>query len=201
MTPQDMEAIREALSDLVDACYEPDEGRGGAWRVCTKCNMSYHRDDPPGLYDGHMKGCVVQAAEVALANELKARSTLLSSLTAAGEGESDREILRKAAKEATNGWACFARTKREHAEIARLHGVIDAVVKGWSQPSPADGKPHAFGCQCPTCIATHFQAPAADGKAQEPEIARRIAEIEAQWDGTRERDERGGHIVGARPKA
>lgn len=31
------------------------------------------------------------------------------------------------AREATNGWACYARTKMEHAEIARLHLVIDAA--------------------------------------------------------------------------
>jgi hypothetical protein len=40
----------------------------------------------------------------------------------------ERDALRKAAKEATNGWACYARTNREHDEIARLHGVIDALV-------------------------------------------------------------------------
>jgi hypothetical protein len=31
------------------------------------------------------------------------------------------------AKEATNGWACYAKRKIEHAEIARLHQAIDAL--------------------------------------------------------------------------
>lgn len=34
------------------------------------------------------------------------------------------------AKQATNGWACHARTKREHEDIARLHREIDAVEVG-----------------------------------------------------------------------
>lgn len=35
------------------------------------------------------------------------------------------EELKRLAKEATNGWACFAKQKREHDEIARLHREID----------------------------------------------------------------------------
>lgn len=31
----------------------------------------------------------------------------------------------KLAREATNGWACYARTNLEHKEIARLHKAID----------------------------------------------------------------------------
>lgn len=38
------------------------------------------------------------------------------------------EQLRRLAKQATNGWACYAKTKREHDDIARLHGEIDAIV-------------------------------------------------------------------------
>jgi hypothetical protein len=37
------------------------------------------------------------------------------------------DALGKLAKEATNGWACYARTKREHADIARLHSEIDKL--------------------------------------------------------------------------
>jgi hypothetical protein len=33
------------------------------------------------------------------------------------------------AKEATNGWACYAKTDREHREIARLHTAIDAIAQ------------------------------------------------------------------------
>lgn len=43
----------------------------------------------------------------------------------------DRETLKDAlrlAKQATNGWACYARTKLEHREIARLHQDIDALA-------------------------------------------------------------------------
>lgn len=31
------------------------------------------------------------------------------------------------AKQATNGWASFARSKREHDDITRLHSEIDAL--------------------------------------------------------------------------
>jgi hypothetical protein len=40
------------------------------------------------------------------------------------ERTAQRDAALSAAKHATNGWACYARTKKEHAEIARLHGVI-----------------------------------------------------------------------------
>jgi hypothetical protein len=40
------------------------------------------------------------------------------------------------AKEATNGWACYAKRKIEHDEIARLHREIAAL--GPSTPYPAD---------------------------------------------------------------
>ena len=32
------------------------------------------------------------------------------------------------AKQATNGWACYATRKIEHDEIARLHGAIDELA-------------------------------------------------------------------------
>lgn len=47
------------------------------------------------------------------------------------------EALAKAttlAKEATNGWACYARTNLEHNEIARLHREIDAALARQEQP-------------------------------------------------------------------
>ncbi len=37
------------------------------------------------------------------------------------------EELRRLAKEATNGWACFAKRNCEHDEITRLHKAIDAA--------------------------------------------------------------------------
>jgi hypothetical protein len=42
------------------------------------------------------------------------------------------EALMRIAKEATNGWACHAKGKAEHAEIARLHAAI--AVLSQSQP-------------------------------------------------------------------
>jgi hypothetical protein len=39
----------------------------------------------------------------------------------------DYDKMRVLALEATNGWACVARTKREHADIARLHTAIRAL--------------------------------------------------------------------------
>lgn len=40
------------------------------------------------------------------------------------------ETLRRLAKEATNGWACYAKREIEHREIARLHKAIDAATAG-----------------------------------------------------------------------
>lgn len=40
----------------------------------------------------------------------------------------ERDGLRTLAKEATNGWACYASRKIEHDEIARLHREIDALT-------------------------------------------------------------------------
>lgn len=42
--------------------------------------------------------------------------------------EAENARLRKLAKEATNGWACYATRTIEHDEIARLHREIDAVL-------------------------------------------------------------------------
>lgn len=53
--------------------------------------------------------------------ELESR---LTSLTQA------QHRLMKLAKEATNGWACYAKGKLEHDEIARLHREIDALADG-----------------------------------------------------------------------
>jgi hypothetical protein len=39
-----------------------------------------------------------------------------------------RDQLLRLAKEATNGWACYATRKIEHDEIARLHREIEGVM-------------------------------------------------------------------------
>lgn len=46
--------------------------------------------------------------------------------------------LRVLAKEATNGWGCYAKRDVEHTEIARLHREIDATVA--APPVPREGK-------------------------------------------------------------
>jgi hypothetical protein len=38
--------------------------------------------------------------------------------------EAQRDELLRLAREATNGWACYAKRKVEHDEIARLHAAI-----------------------------------------------------------------------------
>ncbi len=43
-----------------------------------------------------------------------------------------RDGLLRLAKEATNGWACHARTQREHTEIARLHQEIAKAQVAWT---------------------------------------------------------------------
>lgn len=48
------------------------------------------------------------------------------------------------AKEATNGWACYAKRKIELDEIARLHGEIDALSRaGLLAASPQEAEPLA----------------------------------------------------------
>jgi hypothetical protein len=47
-----------------------------------------------------------------------------------------RDELLRIAKGATNGWACYAKRKIEHDEIARLHDAITAVAMR-VQASPA----------------------------------------------------------------
>lgn len=54
-----------------------------------------------------------------------------------GSPEARRHALRLA-KEATNGWACYAKRKIELDEIARLHS---AIAKAESQASPAAPAP------------------------------------------------------------
>jgi len=45
------------------------------------------------------------------------------------------------AKEATNGWACYATRKIEHDEIARLHRAIDALERGTHESTDQTGTP------------------------------------------------------------
>ena len=57
------------------------------------------------------------------------------------EQRADRaeQVLREMAtlaREAVNGWACHARRKIEHADIARLHAAIDAVLARQAAPAP-----------------------------------------------------------------
>jgi hypothetical protein len=55
----------------------------------------------------------VEASELA-ARAVKAEATLAA--------------VSQLAKEATNGWACYAKSKREHEEIARLHRDLAKVL-------------------------------------------------------------------------
>jgi hypothetical protein len=42
--------------------------------------------------------------------------------------EADLRATHSLAKQATNGWACYARRKNEHADISRLHAELDALA-------------------------------------------------------------------------
>ena len=48
------------------------------------------------------------------------------------------------AKEATNGWACYAKRESEHKEIARLHREIAAMEEG--------NLPQECRCDCVNCV-------------------------------------------------
>jgi hypothetical protein len=56
------------------------------------------------------------------------------------EMRSQRDELRRLAKEATNRWALlYARTEKEHREVSRLHRDIDAVTTSKAEPAPMWG--------------------------------------------------------------
>jgi hypothetical protein len=55
--------------------------------------------------------------------------------------ETARETLEQAmtlAREATNGWACYARTGKELTEIGRIHMALDALAALRAAPAPTD---------------------------------------------------------------
>lgn len=54
---------RDALSDLVDACYT--EGSSPSWRLCGVCEMEHHREATLGDQT-HVNGCAVEEAEKVL---------------------------------------------------------------------------------------------------------------------------------------
>jgi len=55
------------------------------------------------------------------------------------------------AREATNGWACFATRKAEHVDIARLHHQIDALAEQAAVIGPdADDPRDRPGCRFST---------------------------------------------------
>lgn len=67
-----------------------------------------------------------------------------------------RTLLERAlriAKEATNGWACYAKRKREHDDIGRLHRLIvecerdraSLLTAAARQPSVPDGRDREAG--------------------------------------------------------
>lgn len=62
---------------------------------------------------------------------------LLRAAEAVEAAEARADQLRRLAKEATNGWACYAKRKIEHEDIARLHHEIDAVSDASTPPSPS----------------------------------------------------------------
>jgi hypothetical protein len=63
-------SLREALSDLVDACYV--EGSSSSWKLCGVCDTEHLREASYGLADVHSKNCAVLAAERALSQYLRA---------------------------------------------------------------------------------------------------------------------------------
>lgn len=72
----------------------------------------------------------VTDARVAELEQEREKHNQEASAALASYVEGARQIVqfRKLAKEATNGWACYARTQKEHAEIARLHTAIDLAM-------------------------------------------------------------------------
>ena len=83
------------------------------WKTCSLCGEVM---TAPGHCD---------SAESEKAKGLEQMSDDLLDRAEAAEATIAR--LRELAKEATNGWACYAKRKIEHDDIARIHREIDAL--------------------------------------------------------------------------
>jgi len=59
---------------------------------------------------------------------IQALEAALSFRTRLAATEWQRDTFRRLAKEATNGWACYATRDIEHKEISQLHREIDALM-------------------------------------------------------------------------
>ena len=61
-------------------------------------------------------------------NEIRLFDAALDMLASAAAEREPHDVVLRLAKEATNGWACYAKRKIEHEEIARLHREIAAAT-------------------------------------------------------------------------
>lgn len=86
-----------------------------------------HFDEPLDSYGKRLVRVIASRLEADHA-ALVAENTRLSGLF---------EKAMRLAREGANGWACFAKTKREHDDIARIHQELNALRAALQ---PAEGE-------------------------------------------------------------
>lgn len=86
--------------------------------------------------------------------------------------------LLKIAKEATNGWGCYARTKREHAEIARLHTAIRTAEAANPECPWSVDEDGVWEGGCEITWVCETGTPAENGMRFCPRCGRRLVVIE-----------------------
>jgi hypothetical protein len=109
-------ALCEAAAALQALGRERDGRVPSAWSECGD-GHDYSRT---GKHDPNdCRFCLRHVLKKVEASELAARAV---------KAEATLAAVSQLAKEATNGWACYAKSKREHEEIARLHRDLAKVL-------------------------------------------------------------------------
>jgi hypothetical protein len=110
------ELLCEAAAALQALERERDGRVPSAWSECGD-GHDYSRT---GKHDPNdCRFCLRHVLKKVEASELAARAV---------KAEATLAAVSQLAKEATNGWACYAKSKREHEEIARLHRDLAKVL-------------------------------------------------------------------------
>ena len=131
--PVGLEALRQFIADA-------DEIRGAYGYLTMRLAVAKDAEDAYDVckreFEAHEAAFrrLEQLLSIPGLSNLEAHARLEAVLCAEPR---QQERLRVLAKEAVNGWACHAKTKMEHNEIARLHREIDALEATEPRPPAA----------------------------------------------------------------
>lgn len=127
-TALQMDRFMCAICGKPAACLGRYEGNVEFNPACDECCGH-------GNEDGECFQLVSETGEYMSLTEMLGRLNESERALKAATDEADKALeferqksarLKTLAKEATNGWACYARTKLEHNDISRLHQALDA---------------------------------------------------------------------------